>query len=231
LFTVQLSRCSACREALIEPEPEREPNIAALLARSGATPRLKAMSLETYPSEHGGTEAVNHARSWLASYRSGDLRNLYIHGKSGVGKTGLAWGIIKEAMRSEYMEASKSGRIYRHRCELVDMAKHYQSLRDAISTDKPVPFSPATIHLCVLDDVGSERETPWSIEVFSLIVASRYENILPTIITSNYSPEALRNKLARVDAVAADRICSRLCSQALILELDSPDRRRLRLIS
>jgi DNA replication protein DnaC len=54
--------------------------------------------------------------------------------------------------------------------------------------------------LLVLDDLGTQSSTPWAQEKLFQILNHRYNTRLPTVITSNYSPEEidlrLRSRLA-----------------------------------
>ena len=48
--------------------------------------------------------------------------------------------------------------------------------------------------LLVIDDLGTEQNTEWSISKIYTIIDSRYRNKLPTIVTTNYSIEILRER-------------------------------------
>lgn len=76
-----------------------------------------------------------------------------------------------------------------------------------------------TVDLLVLDDLGAERQTDWTADRISAVLVARYDDCLPTIVTSNLAPEALEK------AVGA-RIYSRLYDDALRLKVAGSDRRR-----
>ena len=47
----------------------------------------------------------------------------------------------------------------------------------------------------VIDDLGKERPSPFTNELFYRVVNGRYKNRLPMIITSNYGVESLSERL------------------------------------
>ena len=61
----------------------------------------------------------------------------------------------------------------------------------------------AECDLLVLDDLGAERVTDWTVEVLYGITNARYEAQLPTVFTSNHSLDDLDERLS---ARIADRI-------------------------
>ena len=75
---------------------------------------------------------------------------------------------------------------------------------------------PATATLTVIDDIGSERETEWSSQILRLILTHRINELLPTIVTSNF----LLKEIAHTDP----RLASRLGAMSY-LKLPGPDRR------
>lgn len=63
----------------------------------------------------------------------------------------------------------------------------------------------------ILDDLGVEKSTDWSLQTLYLIINHRYENEKITIVTSNYSPEELEIKMED------GRIISRLTAMGLVI--------------
>ena len=72
--------------------------------------------------------------------------------------------------------------------------------------------------LLFIDDIGAEKMTEWVAETFYLILNSRYNEMLPTIFTSNLSPSDLAEKIG-------DRIVSRIIGSSDVIKLDGEDRR------
>lgn len=225
---VRPALCPACGAAAAsrDEHERRQHLIGAALAAAGATPRMRDWSLDTYPQGHGGADAVAAAREWLERYMDGRAENLYLWGEPGSGKTGLAWGIVREVLRREYAAARDADRPMRNVAALIDVRAYLAEVREGIRTDRHASKRPANVPLCVLDDLGAERDTAWATETLGLVVAARYEAMLPTIVTSNYDPDTLADRLGREDTAAGGRMLSRLCGDgATVLHLAAPDRR------
>jgi DNA replication protein DnaC len=72
--------------------------------------------------------------------------------------------------------------------------------------------------LLVLDDLGASRDSQFLEDVLYLIVSHRYNEMLPTIYTTNLSLELLAQRIG-------ERIVSRINGTCLILNLGNVDRR------
>lgn len=66
-------------------------------------------------------------------------------------------------------------------------------------------------HLLVLDDLGAEKPTEFVITTLYLIINRRYENMLTTVITSNYDYNDLAD-------IIDERIIDRIDRSYLIFE-------------
>lgn len=234
VWTVVPTFCRDCANAAHLERVRIDEKQAAvdLLQRAGGTRRLLPMSLETYPKTNGGTELVKMAREYVRDYRIGTAGNLFLFGAPGCGKTGLAWGIIREVLRTEFRRAKTDRDAYggdvliiRLPARLVDTRAYLESLRRAIGTDQQPDTTPRRLPLVVLDDLGAERETEWAVEALGLLIAERYERELPTIVTSNYAPSELADRLDGRDSVDGGRLMSRLLENATAYHLTAPDRR------
>ena len=69
-----------------------------------------------------------------------------------------------------------------------------------------------------IDDVGAENISEFVLEFFYLVVNKRYENMKRTVISTNLTIEAFKDRYG-------DRILSRLSEMCLIIELKGDDRR------
>jgi len=77
-----------------------------------------------------------------------------------------------------------------------------------------------TMEVVILDDLGAERNTDWVTERLYLVINARYNEMLPTIITSNLEMEELE-KLP-----GWERIVSRLFEMCHLIRVDGPDYRK-----
>jgi DNA replication protein DnaC len=65
-----------------------------------------------------------------------------------------------------------------------------------------------------LDDIGATRNTDWAIQTITEIVAARYDDVLPTIVTSNLPPQKLAD-------AGLERVVSRLAENGSIVSISS----------
>lgn len=79
--------------------------------------------------------------------------------------------------------------------------------------------------LLVLDDLGAEAKTRWANETIYSIIDARYRSSKPIIITTNLSPEQLREKTISDDGVA--RIYDRIIEMCTPVEISGNSIRRL----
>ena len=69
------------------------------------------------------------------------------------------------------------------------------------------------VPLLVIDDLGKEQPTEWAISRIYAIINARYEALMPTIITTNYSEAELLRRLTPKDSndtTTADAAIDRL---------------------
>lgn len=83
------------------------------------------------------------------------------------------------------------------------------------------------VDILFLDDIGKENANSWALTTLFEVVNYRYENMLPTVFTSQYSLDALERRLSRNNEVeSAKAVVSRICEMSKVVVLKSPDRRR-----
>ena len=69
----------------------------------------------------------------------------------------------------------------------------------------------STIDLLIIDDLGKERPTEWSLEKLYTIINDRYENLKPVIITTNYNNDMLTDRLSTANnSSTAEAITSKI---------------------
>lgn len=80
--------------------------------------------------------------------------------------------------------------------------------------------------LLVVDDLGKEAPTEWSLSKLYEIVDARWGAGLPTVVTSNQTPDELARRLARdADPETAKAVVSRLAGTCDVAALGGNDRR------
>jgi len=144
-------------------------------------------------------------------------KGLYIHGSVGSGKTHIIYAIGK------HLESPKdlNNRIHVRVYNCTDLLREIRN--DFACTD---PYSKKHIlesvlefrGLLILDDIGSEKLSDWVLETFYSIVNKRYEDMIPTIFTSNLPLSELAERIG-------DRTVSRMVESCDVFELSGEDRR------
>lgn len=147
-------------------------------------------------------------------------RGIYIHGDVGLGKTHILYGIANR-FKEVQEKAQKEGKFSTLSCRVYNTTDFLRRIKDDFDSKTPENLLVRTLGyegLLMLDDVGSEKLTDWVQETFYLIVNSRYEEVWPFIITSNFSIKDLADRIG-------DRTVSRIVEMCDVVELKGKDRR------
>ena len=138
---------------------------------------------------------------------------LLLLGPCGVGKTHLAVAAAVERQ-------NRGDDVF-----FATVADLLDQLRGTFSEDSPIAHADMmqrirTSQLLVLDDMGSERHTPFAEDKLFQIVNYRYEERLPTIVTTSAFPAELDNMRPRI----ASRLLDSMVVTMMVME--GPDYRR-----
>lgn len=154
--------------------------------------------------DHVADHAQDTLRMWVDVKH--ERPNLLIFGPVGTGKTYAAVAALRA--------------IHEHGATVAMWA--ITTLVDALSPSAPDPHGTmeAAINadVLLLDDLGLERGTDWVQERVYEVVNLRWADQVPTIVTSNVTPDVLSQVLGA-------RVWSRLAHEATALSLSGPDRR------
>lgn len=153
----------------------------------------------------------------------GDFNNYYdyrpresvlLTGNCGLGKTHLAVALAKKAFLLSKDTLTQKGffnfTVIGNKVKSSFHDKSVSSMESIVNEICKVPF-------CILDDIGITGDKGTAFEALYVIVNERYENMLPTIYTTNLTLEGLQE-------LYGDRIASRLSSCKRIA-LKGDDRR------
>lgn len=198
--------------------------------------RYERMSLSSYgpPDSYDNPPNKNKIR-WIQAIEEG--LSVFITGKAGAGKTHLAIGLLRrrfcQRMRVEFEEypapdsrdniqyARFSG--WQPKFIFLPAVEFFFELKQSWDKDNSITESElvekySEAEFLLLDDLGSEKVSEWSRQMFYLLLDRRHRNQLQTIITSNLSLDEISEKID-------DRISSRICEMGIIIELSGEDRR------
>lgn len=148
-------------------------------------------------------------------------RGLLLMGSCGVGKTHLAVALLQEII-----SAGKPGKL--RFSNFQDLIQEIQaSFRDEDAPSKSEILAPLIeADLLVLDELGSQKPTPFVQDVLYYIINTRYNDEKVTVFTTNYLDEPKRPQDERLEDRIGERLRSRLFEMCERVILDSPDYRR-----
>lgn len=205
---------------LTKLEIERKKNMERLYTLSCMSSRLRNYSFENYKVCNENKTAYFKAKKYVADLLAGKKSNsLFITGNIGTGKTHLAASIANELI--------KNGQpvIFGTLINLLTEVKDSYSIDGEYESKIINKYS--KIGLLIIDDLGKERPSEWTLEKLFTIINNRYENNLPVIITTNYNREKLRERLAcNKNYEIADSIISRLYEMCKGINITGKDKRK-----
>ena len=113
--------------------------------------------------------------NWNAIKNQG--RGIIFVGDVGTGKTHLSFAVFNELIRQGINGLAVT---------VPDLMDDLKPRRND-STERQAAQIEAlkTVDLLLLDDLGAQRNTPWVTERLFIIINARYNNMRPTLITSN----------------------------------------------
>lgn len=203
-------------EAAIEEEQrmERFRRIRALTDRSGMGERSIWQTFETFDENENNkglkkgamiyAEMFEHhlpKRGMPPPKRNGIL----ICGNIGTGKTHITSAIANELLGREIRVICMTER------KMLAAIRHTFSDNSGM-TEKDVIERYINVPLLIIDDIGKEKATDWSLATLYSIIDGRYEKAMPLVITSNYTPDELIKRLTPhgADETTAECITDRL---------------------
>lgn len=143
-------------------------------------------------------------------------QSVYAYGDNGTLKTTLASSIARRLVYH-----GKRVRMV----NAVDLLIEVQSTYGTSKSEAEVLAKYSKVPFLVIDDLGKEQQTPWTISRLYAIVNARDANLLPTVITSNFRVSDLAARMAGIDESTAKAIGSRIAGMCETVAMGGPDRR------
>lgn len=177
------------------------------LAASRIPEEYAGLDIGTYPDQRIAAGVLDWWRNPQSPW-------LILAGNLGVGKTGLAIGLVKRAL-SEGRSA-----LYRPFVEVLSDIRATYRTRDAAELDEAdLMRALKSTEVLALDDIGAERVTGWAQERLYEILNHRYNERRRTIVTTNLGGADLESHLG-------DRIYSRIDGMGWLYAIDGPNLRQ-----
>ena len=142
-----------------------------------------------------------------------DSYSIIMRGETGLGKTHLSLAIAGEAIKKGYNVIYGSAQSFFSRIE----NEHFNRFKSDENTEEIITDS----DLLIIDDLGAEFSTSFTVSVFYNIVNNRMLTGKPTIISTNLTPAQLEKRYSR-------RVTSRLISEYQALNFVGKDIRQLK---
>lgn len=203
-----------------EEEAERRrrmrERIDRLLRNSGIKRRFQQRTFENFRTDTKGRAnsyraAKEYADNWPLHRARGD--GLYIEGTNGTGKTHLAAAIALQLIGEGVPVICKTSSDM-----LMDIKRTFDGgeISEAAVLDV---YKKAD--LLIVDDLGKEQCSDWSMSTLYSIFNDRYEDMRPTIITTNYNADDLVRALTPkgYDDTKIVAIISRLRETSTVLTM------------
>lgn len=207
---------------LTEEQELRKQKIESILGKSGIKKRYLSRTIDSFSVTAENKRSFEVATDYIKNFREyfAQGKGLYLEGPCGTGKTHLAIAIALAIINTGVPVICKTSIDI-----LGDIKRCYE--RNSEVTEEEVLEAYKTVDLLIIDDLGKEQVTEWSVPVLYSILNERYEALLPTIITTNYNTTALAEKLsAKGDAETATAIISRFVESSKRVTMSWADYRR-----
>jgi DNA replication protein DnaC len=151
--------------------------------RAGIPQRFYAATIASAERRKGQEEAIDFARRWDGR------RSVLLYGNNGTGKTRLGCGLLLSRL--------ESGATARY----IDAADLMDNLRARFGSDEESSqsylFHVSNEPLLMLDDVGSEQRSDYTIERMATLINRRYNDEAPTVITTNLVHKEIAERYGR----------------------------------
>ncbi len=210
IFDGGIKECP-CRETRMKIDQAKE-----IYARSGIDKKYRWRFINEYESRNKLGEAAKSAAYDIIRRFPDVDKGLYLWGNPGTGKTLLSTIILTELITRHAVEG-RYIKISRGFFQRIRSTFNVESVTYGMGNAIEKEFAEADI--LVVDDFGTQRDSPWEQETLYNLVDARYEAEKFTIFTSNINP------LKALTEIAGGRILSRIKEMCRIMEITGPDYR------
>lgn len=195
---------------------ERKSEIESRYSALRSSPKYRGCSLSNFEVTPANKSAYQAARDFVASWP--DSKDLLIYGNPGNGKSHLA-AAIGNALAAD---------------DVIVVFAAYVDLLEAIKStynggegnEAEILGAICRADLLVLDDLGVERPSEYTLDVLFRIAERRGRSYRKTVYTTNYSPKELAARYTNaVGGIEAQRVIGRIVEGATVVKNGGEDRR------
>ena len=206
------------REVQEAQDRHRKAEVERKFAISSLGERFEHCRFETFAPRPGSEKALQLAWEYAERFELYGGESLLIWGDPGNGKSHLA-----AAVCHKLKERGKIP-VFQTMTELLERIRATFG-RQAKEQEREIMAALQECDLLVLDDIGAEKVTDWTLDVLFRIIDGRYRRKKPTLFTTNFTPTELRERFkpdkgeASVEQeIAARRIHDRILEVSVIVE-------------
>lgn len=185
-------------------------NISSILAQKGVPPRFINCSFLNFHCPPGDKNVLNKCHSIPSSLSSQNSQGAFLMGPNGTGKTHLAVSILRATILRGILN-----------CRFIKLPNLLFEVKTAFnnnSSDSEGLLIQRFLDydLLILDELGVEKATDWSLQTLYLIIDGRSSNLKKTVITSNLALQEIQDS---IDARFASRIVE-MCTLVKVVGQD-----------
>lgn len=207
-------------EQKAEKARKQQARIERLIRNSGIRRRFLNRTFENFKVNAQNRQAYETAKAYADNFAEHlkDGSGINFEGTYGTGKTHLAVAIALDVMSRNYSAICKTS---------IDLLADIKAAFDSEEkTEEEITDMYKSVDLLIIDDLGKEQVTEWSVSTLYSIINERYENLKPIIITTNYNEDDLIRRLTtKYDTNTASAIISRLREMNSVLTMAWTDYR------
>jgi len=176
-------------------EAARRRRAFELWEQANLGPRFSRSTFDTWEERDGTDRAYRTVKDYVAGWPGDDGLGILLVGPAGCGKSHLAAAAVQALLDKGALCIFQS---------VPELLKRIRAAYGADgSEDGDLVKALEECDLLVLDDLGSERWTPWAEEQIYTLIDHRYRHEKPVIVTTNMS-------LKRLESALGTRIMDRL---------------------